>query len=74
MEVNTAICHVLDLIHELEWVSEDLVAPDLMECEPELTSDECSQTVEFLRRMACAVSEGDMLSVDPVVGRLLSTE
>ena len=71
---NDAIFHVLHFVHQMESVLVDLVTPDLIECESELTDEECSQAVEFLQRMACVISEDDLLTVDPIVSRLMPVQ
>jgi hypothetical protein len=63
---------VLEFVHHKKEVPARLVTPDALGGTPPLTPAVCDAAVEYLWRMGCVEVQDSLLSVESVVGRMLT--
>jgi hypothetical protein len=72
LDENPAAQRVLKFVYQENEVPTDLITPEMISGEPPLTTEECRAAVEFLKRTGCVKAKGDLLSVEPVIRRVLA--
>ena len=68
---NEIARRTLEFIAQEKQVTAEFVTPVMLGGQPDLSTGECSQALEYLLRMGLVDQQGDVLTVEPVAKRVL---
>jgi hypothetical protein len=73
LEVDEAVYRILKVIRDFgeQEIPQEIITADLFDGSPILSQSICDATLEYLRRMNCIEFNGDMVSIERVVSRVL---